>query len=80
MYNPDNTSCTNKLLSPQANSPPLVLRGPSDKSPVNADRLAHQVLAIEPFHGSLGLFVRLILYQCIPLGTVIRTSLVTAHS
>ncbi len=60
-------------------SPPLVLRGPSDKSPVNADRLAHQVLTVEPFHGCLGLFVCLILHQCIPLGTVTRTSCELLH-
>lgn len=48
-------------------SPPLVLGGPSDKSPVNADGLAHHILTIEPFHCCLGLFVGLILHQCISL-------------
>lgn len=54
----------------QPHSPPLVLRGPSDKSPVNTDRLAHQVLTVESFHGCLGLLVCLILHQCIALSTV----------
>lgn len=52
--------------SPSA-SPPLVLGGASDKSPVDTDRLAHHVLTVEPFHGCLGLFVCLILHKSIPL-------------
>lgn len=51
-------------------SPPLILGGPSDKSPVNTDRLTHQVLTVESFHGCLGFFVCLILHQCISLSTV----------
>lgn len=50
-------------------SPSLVLGRPSDKTPVYTDRLAHHVLTVEPFHGCLSLFVRLILNQCITLGT-----------
>lgn len=49
-------------------SPSLVLGRPSDKTPVYTDRLAHHVLTVEPFHGCLSLFVRLILNQCITLG------------
>lgn len=60
-------------------SPPLVLGGPSDKSPVNADRLAHQVLTVEPFHGCLGLFVCFILHQCVSLGMVTSTSCELLH-
>lgn len=62
-----------------AHSPPLVLGGASDKSPVDTDRLAHHVLTVEPFHGCLGLFVCLILDQSIPLGTVIRTPCELLH-
>lgn len=53
-------------------SPPLVLGGPSDKSPVNADGLTHHILTIEPFHCCLGLFVGLILHQCIALRLLIN--------
>lgn len=55
-------------------SPSLVLGGPSDKSPVNTDRLTHHVLSIEPLHGCLGFFVGLILHQSISLEAVGRTA------
>lgn len=54
--------------------PPLVLGGPSDKAPIDADGLTHHVLTIESFHCCLGLFVSLILNQCISLKMLIMTS------
>lgn len=56
-----------RILLTLQHSPPLALGWSSDKAPVHTDGLAHHVLAIQPFHGCLGLFVRLILHQRITL-------------
>lgn len=48
-------------------SPSLALRRSPYKAPVHTDWLAHKVLAVQPLHGRLGFFVRLIFYQRIAL-------------
>ena len=52
---------------PPPSLPPLSLRGPSDEAPIHADRLPHQLLPVQPLHGRLRLFVRLVLHQRVSL-------------
>lgn len=52
---------------PTPSLPPLSLRGPSDEAPIHADRLPHQLLPVQPLHGRLRLFVRLVLHQRVSL-------------
>lgn len=56
-------------------SPALVLGGPSDEPPVNADGLTHHVLTIQPLHRRLGLFVGLVFHQRISLKPAINETL-----
>lgn len=48
-------------------SPSLALGRPSDKAPVHADGLTHELLAVQSLHGSLRFFIRFILHQCVAL-------------
>lgn len=49
--------------------PSLSFWGPSHEAPIHADGLPHQLLAIQPLHGRLCLFIGFILDQSISLGS-----------
>lgn len=57
-----------KVVSAPSTLPPLALGWTPNKTPVHADRLSHQILAVESLHCSLGLLVCFILNESIPLG------------
>lgn len=49
--------------------PSLSFRGPSHEAPIHADGLPHQLLAVQPLHGRLRLFIGFVLDQSISLGS-----------